>query len=249
MAGWVGPLWLAAGLEPDDNAGLYRYGYLDPVPTSLQPTLGPAAGCARPVRPTVPGSADDGLPPWAERLGNRPVVYVSLGTVPIFNQPGTFSPILEALGTEDIDVVVTVGNTNDPAEFGQLPANIHFERWLSLAALLPLCDAVVCHGGAGTTLAHGLPLVLLPRGADQFPTAAACRRAGAAQVITPREVSADAIHSSVHAVVNNSDHRDAAVRLQEEIETMPSVESAARELVDIALNAKRFGTPSTRWTS
>jgi UDP:flavonoid glycosyltransferase YjiC (YdhE family) len=233
MAGWVKPLWLVAGLEPDDNAGLYRHGYLNPVPPSLQPDLGPAAGRARAVRPTVPGSAEDGLPSWAEGLGNRPVVYVSLGTVPIFNQPETFAPILEALGTEDVDVIVTVGNTNDPADFGQLPDNIHLHRWLPPAAVLPLCDAVVCHGGAGTTLAalaHGLPLVLLPRGADQFPTAAACRRAGAAQVITPQEITAAAVRNSVQAVLRDSEHRDAAKRLQQEIEAMPSVESVAREL-------------------
>ena len=52
---------------------------------------------------------------------------------------------------------------------------------MPLAAVLPSCDAVVSHGGSGTvlaTLAHGLPTVILPLGADQPLHADALRRAG-----------------------------------------------------------------------
>jgi UDP:flavonoid glycosyltransferase YjiC (YdhE family) len=94
LSGWVAPLWREAGLEPDADAGLYRHRYLNPVPASLQPDLGPAAGCARAIRPSVPGSVHDDLPAWADTLGDRPVVYLSLGTVPIFNQPAFFAPVL-----------------------------------------------------------------------------------------------------------------------------------------------------------
>lgn len=233
MAAWVAPLWRALGVQPDDYAGLYRGGYLDPVPTSLQPAPGPALGRARSIRPHLPGSAHDRLPAWAAQVGSRPMIYVSLGTVPIFNKPETFAPILEALAGEDIEVVVTVGHNNDPAALGNLPATVHVERWLSLAALLPRCDAVVCHGGAGTTLAAlacGLPLVLLPRGADQFPTAAACQRVGAARMLTPDHLTAEAIRDSVHAVLTENSYRTAARRLQSEIGTMPPAERVARDL-------------------
>ncbi|MGH3843789.1 MAG: glycosyltransferase, partial [Pseudonocardiaceae bacterium] len=185
----------------------------------------------------LPGAAHDQLPAWAARLGNRPVIYVSLGTVPIFNQPGTFAPILEALAGEDIEVVVTVGHNNDPAAFGNLPATVHVEQWLSLAALLPRCDAVVCHGGAGTTLAAlacGLPLVVLPRGADQFPTAAACQRAGAALVLTPDHLTVDAIRDSVRTVLTEVSYRTAALRLQSDISAMPPVQQVARDLPHLA---------------
>jgi UDP:flavonoid glycosyltransferase YjiC (YdhE family) len=100
--------------------------------------------------------------------------------------------LLAELTGEDIEVVVTVGELNDPAALGVQPANVHVERWFQLAALLPHCDAVVCHAGSGTTLAAlaaGLPLVLVPQGADQFTNADACQRAGVARVLLPGAVT------------------------------------------------------------
>ncbi|MFI1914231.1 glycosyltransferase [Nocardia sp. NPDC020380] len=234
MSEWVAPLWHSAGLEPDEHAGLYRYGYLDPVPSSLQPDLGPAADIAQRIRPAVSGRADDELPERIRRLGDRPVVYVSLGTVPIFNQPSAFEPLLAGVADLDADIVVTVGTDTDPSALGAVPPNIHVEQWLSLSALLPRCDVVLCHGGAGTSLAalsHGLPLVLTPRGADQFPTAAACRRAGAAQVLVPDEVTPDNIRAAVEAALHDNSYRGAAARLQAEIAARPSAAAAAEAML------------------
>ncbi|AYF76482.1 glycosyltransferase [Nocardia yunnanensis] len=233
MAEWVAPLWHSAGLEPDEHAGLYRHGYLDPVPESLQPDRGPAADVARAVRPAVPGGPGDRLPEWASGLGDRPVVYVSLGTVPIFNQPTAFAPLLAGLAELDVDVAVTVGTDVDPAALGSQPSNVHVSQWLSLAALLPRCDAVLCHGGAGTTLAalaHGLPLVLSPRGADQFPTAAAVRAVGAAQVLAPDEVTSSAVRAAVTAVLTDVGYRDAAHRVRSNIAAVPDAADVAAAL-------------------
>lgn len=233
MAEWVAPLWESVGSTPDEYAGLYRGGYLDPVPRSLQPDLGPATAIARPIRPAVPGNADDELPDWARRLGDRPTVYVSLGTVPIFNQPSAFGPLLAGLADSDVDVVVTVGSGTDPAALGPQPGNIHVAQWLSLAAILPRCDAVVCHAGAGTTLAalsHGLPLVLTPRGADQFPTAAACRAVGAAWVLNPDQVTPAAVHDEVATVLTDPAYRAGAQRIRAEIERLPDADGVAADL-------------------
>ena len=188
------------------------------------------AAIAQPIQPATPGEREDALPRWASRLGARPVVYVTLGTVPIFNRPDGFGPLLAGLADVDADVVVTVGTDTDPAELGPQPANIHVERWLSLAALLPRCDAVVCHAGAGTTLAalsHGLPLVLTPRGADQFPTAAACRAAGAARTLAPDQISPARVREVVVAVLDDAAYRDAARRIQSDIAAMPAPTEAA----------------------
>ncbi|MFE2957676.1 glycosyltransferase [Nocardia tengchongensis] len=228
-------MWYSAGVEPDEYAGLYRHGYLDPVPATLQPDLGAAAAISQPIQPAVSVRATDELPESIRRLGDRPVVYVSLGTVPIFNQPGAFGPLLAGLADSGADVVVTVGAETDPSALGPLPANVIAARWLSLAALLPRCDAVLCHAGAGITLAalsHGIPLVLSPRGADQFPTAAACRAAGAAQVLTPDQITPEAVHAAIDTVLTDKSHRIAAERLRTEIAARPAPEFAARTLLD-----------------
>jgi UDP:flavonoid glycosyltransferase YjiC (YdhE family) len=159
---------------------------------------------------------------------------VSLGTAPLFNQPEKFAPLLAGLADLDLDVIVTVSNLNDPAALGDPRANVHVERWLPLAPLLPRCDAVLCHAGTGTTLAAlaaGLPLVLVPQGADQFDNARACERAGAARVLTPDQTTATAVHHAVAAVLDcGSTERTAALRLADEIAAMPSAADVAEDL-------------------
>jgi UDP:flavonoid glycosyltransferase YjiC (YdhE family) len=238
MAARVRPLWEAAGIEPDPYGGIYRGRFLDPRPPRLR--LGdtvPAASGSHAIRPEIPGDPGASLPAWAKQIGERPVVYVSLGTAPLFNQPQKFAPLLAGLAGEEVEVVVTVSELNDPAALGELPQTVHVERWLPLAPLLPHCDAVICHGGTGTTLAAlaaGLPLVLVPQGADQFDNARACQRANAARVLLPDEANPTAVRDAVRAVLaGDSLERAAARELAAEIAAMPSAAEVSEELESI----------------
>jgi UDP:flavonoid glycosyltransferase YjiC (YdhE family) len=238
MAERMAPLWTAAGLDPDPHAGLYRGRYLDPSPPGLRTDRGAAEPVAEPIRPEIPGDPAAALPGWQAALGERPVVLVSLGTVPLFNQPAAFAALLDGLAGEAVDLVVTVGELNDPAALGERAANVHVERWLPLAALLPRCAAVVCHAGSGTTLAAltaGLPLVLVPKGADQHVNAAACRRAGVARTIAPADVTPQAVRAAVRAILAaDAPERSAARRLAAEIAAMPAAADVAAGLERLA---------------
>jgi UDP:flavonoid glycosyltransferase YjiC (YdhE family) len=239
MAARSRPLWEAAGLQPDPYAGIYRGVYLDPRPPKLRgPETTPAAYGTRPLRPEIPGDPAAALPAWADALGRYPVVYVSLGTAPLFNQPEKFAPLLAGLNGDAVEVVVTVGDLNDPAAFGVLRPTVHVEKWLPLSPLLPRCDAVVCHAGTGTTLAAlaaGLPLVLVPQGADQFDNARACERAGAARVLMSDQVTPAAVRDAVATVLrDDSSQRAAARALAAEIAAMPSAPEIVNELTSTA---------------
>jgi UDP:flavonoid glycosyltransferase YjiC (YdhE family) len=242
MAERVRPLWEAARMTPEPHAGIYRGRYLDPRPAGLRAagTVAAADG-SQDIRPEIPGDPSAPLPGWADQLGARPTVYVSLGTAPLFNQPEKFAPLLAAVAPDEVNVVVTVSELNDPAALGELPPTVHVERWLPLAPLLPRCDAVVCHAGTGTTLAAlaaGLPLVLVPQGADQFDNARACERAGAARVLPPGEVTAAAVRDAVRAVLaQGSRERIAARRLASEIASMPPAAPVARDLAGAVTRA------------
>ena len=114
-------------MDPDPYAGIYRGRYLDPCPPSPCNQAATWQRCrrGRTDPPEVPGDRDTVLPDWIASLGQRPVVYLSLGTVPLFNQPHTFVTLLAELAHDDVDLVVTVGQLNDPATLGTQPANVH----------------------------------------------------------------------------------------------------------------------------
>ena len=84
-----------------------------------------------------------------------------------------FGAVLAGLGQLDADVLFTIGRL-DRAALGPVPANVHVESFLPQQVAMA-CDAVVCHGGAGTTMAaltRGLPMVVVPLFADQMHNAA-----------------------------------------------------------------------------
>ena len=103
--------------------------------------------------------------------------------------------------------------------------------------LLARCDAVLCHAGTGTTLAAlaaGLPLVLVPQGADQFDNARACERAGVARILLGDQVTPAAVRDAVRTVLqDDSTERAAARTLAAEIAVMPSATDVVNELISI----------------
>lgn len=168
----------------------------------------------------------------ASRLPHAATVYVTLGTV-VNKLPGVFEAVLEGLAGIEVNAIVTVGPDVDPERLGPQPAHVLVARYIPQALVLPRCRAIVAHAGAGTmlgALAHGVPQVLLPHGAEQHLNAEACRRAGAALVIAPERVGAEAVRAALERVLGEPSFADAARRLRGEIAAMPSAGEALAAL-------------------
>jgi UDP:flavonoid glycosyltransferase YjiC (YdhE family) len=171
------------GLPPDpDFTRPARWLYLDAAPRALTSVLYPPAPTVHHIRyetDDVAGRGSSALPEWVGRRGDRPLVYVTTGTV--FN---AIDGLLETLGRGaaelDVDVLLTTGR-EDLAGLDHLPANVHVEPYVPQTLAFPRCRAVVCHGSASTVfvaLAVGVPLVLVPISADHPVNAFLCERAG-----------------------------------------------------------------------
>ena len=231
----VAPLWRDAGLHPDPLCGAFRGVYVDICPPSVQTNDVPGDPPVQLLRPSYPSAAGEEPPPWLDELPTRPTVYVTLGTV--FNATVVFRTILDALAGEDVNVVVTIGNNNDPAELEPIPQNAHDERCVSQAFLLPRADVTIGHGGSGSTLAalaHGLPMLLLPRGADQFENARRCADLGAARVLLPDAVTRDAVRDAVRALLADGAYAGQARAVAAEIAAMPAPSEVATRLLAAA---------------
>jgi MGT family glycosyltransferase len=150
----------------------------------------------------------------------------------MFNELAVFRVLLAALADVDCNVVATVGRNNDPDELGPLPENAFVERYVAQSLLLPRSAATVTHGGSGSTLAalaHGVPMLFVPQGADQFENAVACTEFGAGRVLMPGEVTEEAVREGVVALLEEAAYRERAAVLAAEIAALPAPE----ELVDV----------------
>ena len=220
----LAPLWAEHGLEVPAYAGCYASPYLDIYPPSMQGEGAahiPERQLLRPV--SYAGPDPERLPELVEQRDDRPLVYLTLGTV--FSDARLLTELLSSLAARDVRVLVTVGPDGDPEALGRQPRNVAVERYVSQTAVLPYCDAVVSHAGSGTVLgalALGLPLVCLPQAADQFRNSAAVAQVGAGVVLRPGEASSVAVASAVRAVLGANDYRHAAAEVAVEIAGMPA---------------------------
>jgi UDP:flavonoid glycosyltransferase YjiC (YdhE family) len=206
--------------------------YVDPFPPVLQPpddhpfsnviAMRVGAGEVR---------AGDVLPDSVQALPHKQTVYLTLGT--LFNAAAEFSVPLQALRELPVNVVVTCGYGADPEAFEPLPPNVVVEQFVSQALLLPRCSAVACHAGAGTVigaLSEGVPVVCLPRGADQFANAEQVARLGAGIMLLPDQVSVESIRNATRRVLDETSYATAAAKIKSDIDLLPDPSAVVEEL-------------------
>jgi UDP:flavonoid glycosyltransferase YjiC (YdhE family) len=221
------------GLPPDPRLELpHRHLVLSPCPPSLRDPRFPLPPNAHPLRPaslaTVAGGAEQ-APRWLTQLGERPVVYATLGTIFNMESGDLLQRVVEALRTLPVDLVVTVGPGRDPAELGPQPPHVRVERRVCHAQLLPRCALVVSHGGSGTlvdALAAGVPSLLLPLGADQLLNAARCEELRVGVALDAFRASPEALAAGARALLEDRSVQAVARRIQAEIAALPGAETA-----------------------
>ena len=155
----------------------------------------------QPLRPvSYTGEASESLPAGLSTDDGRPLVYLTLGTVQ--NRPDLLRAVVAALAALEIRLLVTVGPYGDPAALGPQPAHVMVERYVSQTEVLPLCAAVVSHGGSGTVFGAaglGLPQVCLPQAADQFRNTAGVVASGAGIGLHPDQADGPAVAEAVRS--------------------------------------------------
>lgn len=207
---------------------------LEPTPPSLWQQPDPPLRRI-PVR-SVAYSETSELPTWLDEPGTRPRVYLTLGTVS-FGAVETLSRAVADLAQLEVDVLVAVGPEGDPAALGEVPGNVHLERFVAQPEVLPRVDVVVHHGGTGTVLgalAAGVPQVILPQGADQFFNAELISGLGAGRSLSNEEQRPGAIRDDVSAMLSGGRERAVAARLRDEIAAQPGPADVVDELVALA---------------
>jgi MGT family glycosyltransferase len=173
--------------------------------------------------------------PW-DRLDGRPIIYASLGTTR--NVQGfVFRLVAEACRDLDLQLVISLGGRFDPEMFPDMPGNPLVTKYAPQLELLRLTRIVITHGGPNTVfeaLMEGKPMVAIPLAHDQPAVAARLARLGIAEVLPVMRLSAEKIHRAVIRVLNDPTYRDAAVKMQAELQSLHGLRRAA-DVIEEAL--------------
>jgi UDP:flavonoid glycosyltransferase YjiC (YdhE family) len=162
--------------------------------------------------------------------------------------PALYRLAIDVLASLPVRLLVTLGDAPDPAALGDLPANVHVERWIPQEAVLPHASVAVSHGGYGSTLgalAHGVPMVLLPLfSIDQWANADAVQRAGAGLALVddrdsrlvlelPDVLTLAGLAPAVSEVLTHDAYRRRARVIAAEMAALAPVEDAVEALAAI----------------
>jgi UDP:flavonoid glycosyltransferase YjiC (YdhE family) len=214
-----------AGLAPDPaGERLAASPYLTLTPASFELPDGP--------EPPHTWRFHDKPPPLraVRPAGAPPLVYLTFGSVAAGMGffPGLYREVIDALADLPIRLLVTVGETADPAALGPLPAHVRAERWIPQAEVFAEAGAMIGHGGFGTTmgaLLAGVPQVVVPLFADQPYNAARVAALGAGVATDPTGVRA-----AVERVLAEPAFRAAAGRVALEAQGLPPIDAAPAAL-------------------
>lgn len=224
-------------LAPQDIADSYRCGrdpvahVLDPCPPGIEP---PTNAQRLRVR-YVPHNAMRAAPPMLPEQRCRPRVCVTWSTaLTRMSGPHSFilPGIIKALSNLDIDIIVTA-TAEDISALGDVPSDVTLLAGCGLQHLLPHCDAVVHHGGAGSTMTAvslGVPQLAVTFASEQRRNGQRVQASGAGRHIQGHHANAEAIGTAVSDLLYTHSYREAAADLRSDVLLRPAPASVVADL-------------------
>jgi MGT family glycosyltransferase len=164
----------------------------------------------------------------------RPLVLLSFSTTVMHGQVALVQRVCDAIAAEETHAILTLGPAVCAGAI-RVPGNVEAVPYADHDQLLPLCAAIVSHGGLGTTLralAHGKPLLLLPLGRDQQFNARRVVELGAG-IHLPVEAPPAEIASALGELLTQPRYTERAERAAEAIASDRADERATQALLDL----------------
>ncbi|MFF9852780.1 nucleotide disphospho-sugar-binding domain-containing protein [Streptomyces litmocidini] len=214
---------------------------VDLCPPSLEPPH-PRAELPHtlPMRYT-PYNGGTELPAWLLRPAGRPRVAVTLGSLAgVYGDGALLREIVLGTAELGVELVVTTGGADLPALASLPHDHVRLESWVPLNALLSTCDAIIHHGGMGTTYAAfdaGVPQLVIPlTGPESAANGRVAAARGAGTVLGTSGsagVTAANVGSAVGNLLKDPAYRKASREVAVEMREMPTPSSVIGRLTSL----------------
>jgi zeaxanthin glucosyltransferase len=180
--------------------------------------------------------------PW-EKLGDRPLIYASMGTLQNRQAP-IFQAIASACAGLNAQLVLSLGSHDQRIDLKLAGAAI-VVPFAPQLELLRRAALTITHAGLNTaleSLAQGVPMVAIPITNDQPGVASRLEWLGVAKIVPPAQLTAHRLRASVRTVLDEPHYR---ARARQWKLTLASIEGL-RLAADIVEHAIKSGQPVRR---
>lgn len=178
---------------------------------------------------------DDSFPIRDLENSKKKIIYATLGTV--FNcWIGFFKNVIEAFKDSEYLVVMSTGSKETLKEIGNIPENFIVRDFVPQAEVLKYADLFIAHGGMGSVsdgMYLGVPMILVPLGADQFFNAYRLQQLGAGKVLKKDEITAENLRREATFVLGRKSFKAVVRNVQESFINSGGPELAVREVEKI----------------
>ena len=197
--------------------------------------------------------AGEGAPDWFDELDPaRPVVWVYSGNpryLPFASPVDSalvITACVQALGGEDIQVVLTTGHHVLPKEMLPLPLNFRTFPFVPGLQMARRSDLLIHHGGYGscqTGLYCGTPAVIIPTYSERESNARRVAATGAGEYILPaaerwgrKSLESDRLRTLINKVLADPSYRQNALRVSKKLMEYGGAVQAAERILHSFVN-------------
>lgn len=165
--------------------------------------------------------------PFSRRPGDRPLVYISLGTVNNRSKK-FFQNCAQAFKDCDLDVLISAGGSDLPLDQQKLPEHIAVQPFVPQLSVLQKADVFLTHCGMNSvseSLYFSVPMVLYPQQSEQETVAGRVLELGAG--VRLPGIRPAQIRSAVYQVLEDSSFRARARKLSDDFHAAGGFRAAA----------------------
>jgi len=181
--------------------------------------------------------------------GDRPIVYLSLGSVGPYSSSPRFMDRMTEIYEEVFAALAELRCTavaSLPSQyhdiFRSLPPHIHVLPYVPQSLVLANVDLFITHGGLNSirdTITYGVPQVVLPFFADHPGNARRCETLGTGIHLDPMTVTASDVLTACRRIFDDPAYLRAARALKRHMWALPPQSAFADELGNLVLNGSR----------
>ncbi|RLQ91168.1 macrolide family glycosyltransferase [Falsibacillus albus] len=167
-----------------------------------------------------------------EDNSKSPLIYISMGTV--FNeQPEFYQTCFEAFKESDATILMSVGKKTDISQLGDIPENFNVYNYVPQLDVLQQVDLFITHGGMNSSsegLYFGVPMIVIPAGADQPLIAKRIEELEAGFALDPEHLDAEKLKSAAERVLANPAYEENSRKVGASLQHAGGYKKAVEEI-------------------